>query len=73
MCGTGDGNKEPLPQELVLNLLKDKRYQVKSESRDEVANSISNQQKAMFSYSSLFEENKNRIKRDFDEYIRDKQ
>ena len=53
MCGTDDGNKEPLPQELVLNLLKNERYQVKSESRDEVANATSNQQKAiMFNYEA---------------------
>merc|ERR1712223_794053 len=52
MCGT-DGNKEPLSQELVLNLLKNERYQVKSESRDEVANATSNQQKALlFNYEA---------------------
>ena len=34
---------------------------------------MSNQQKAMLSYGSLSEENKNRIKKDFDEYIKNKQ
>ena len=53
MCGTDDRNKESLSQELVLNLLKNERYQVKSESRDEVANATSNQQKAiMFNYEA---------------------
>lgn len=40
---------------------------------DTFVEDISNQQKAMFSYGSLSEENKKRVKKDFDEYLENRQ
>ena len=52
MCGTSN-NDELLSRELVLNLLKEKKYQIELESHEEVANANSNQRKSiMFDYEA---------------------
>ena len=52
MCGTSK-NDELLSRELVMNLLKEKKYQIELESHEEVANANSNQGKSiMFDYEA---------------------
>lgn len=52
MCDDSSDN-EQLSRELVLNLLKDKKYQIEAESQEEVANANSNQRKSiMFDYEA---------------------
>ena len=52
MCGSSN-NDELLSRELVLNLLKEKKYQIELESHEEVANANSNQRKSiMFDYET---------------------